>query len=209
MEALGIIFIIINSIAAGVVGTLAVQHAYEHFKKKDPSKPSVEALPKMVPAMKKQLLEEAEAKFRKEIADSTSQLHTDIQKTTAELSTHVTKIGGEIVATEMQRYRDTLEALRRQSEQLIKQAQTTVTQHQTEIGARATDIKAELEKKAAEDIEAQKQQLLTQLDTKLSDAVSSFLLDTLQHNIDLGAQADYMLSVLEENKEEIIREVRG
>jgi hypothetical protein len=37
--------------------------------------------------------------------------------------------------------------------------------------------------------------------------VASFLNETLQHNVDLGGQTEYLLSMLEEHKADFIREV--
>ena len=202
-------FLIINAILAGVAATIGVQHALAHFKPKEEKKPTVESLPKMLPAMKKELLDEAEATFRKQIAQSTAQLEKDLVGTTTELSAHVTKIGGEIIAVEMKRYRDSLEALRVQTEQIIKQAQTSVSEHQSNINERIDGLRGELEAKMKADLEAEKAHLSAQIDTKLADAVSSFLLDTLQHNVDLGAQTDYMISVLEAHKDDIAKEVRS
>lgn len=202
-------FLIINAILAGVAATIGIQHAIAHFKPKEEKKPTIESLPKMMPAMKKELLDEAEANFRKQIAQSTAQLEKDLAATTTELGTHVTKIGGDIIAVEMKRYRDSLEALRVQTEQIIKQAQTSVSEHQSTINERIDGLRGELEAKMKADLEAEKAHLSAQIDTKLADAVSSFLMDTLQHNVDLGAQTDYMISVLEEHKDEIAKEVRS
>ena len=54
---------------------------------------------------------------------------------------------------------------------------------------------------------AEKQQLIAQIDTKLADAVTSFLVETLGHNVDLGAQSDYLISVLDEHKAEFTKRV--
>ena len=66
---------------------------------------------------------------------------------------------------------------------------------------------AELKAKMATEIEAEKQQLIKQTDTKLADAVASFLTETLGRNIDLGNQTEYLVSLLEEHKAEFIKEV--
>lgn len=207
MDMLSVILIVINALAVGIIGTIAVQHGVAYFKKGDERKNNV-AAPRMTADMRQELLAEAEEKFRQEISAAASQLHDDISTTTGDLSSHVTKVGGEIISLEMQRYRDALDALRRQTEQIIQQAQLSVSQHQTEFMNRSTDLRTELDEKLRADVEASKQQILSQLDTKVADAVTSFLIDTLQHNVDLGAQADYMLATLEEHKDEIINEVK-
>jgi hypothetical protein len=49
--------------------------------------------------------------------------------------------------------------------------------------------------------------LVKQLATEMADAVGSFLQEALQHNIDLGEQSAYLVSVLEEHKADFIKEV--
>mgnify|MGYP003296595883 CR=1 FL=1 len=61
--------------------------------------------------------------------------------------------------------------------------------------------------KMKEDVAAEKARLIAQIDTKLADATVSFLLETLQHNVDLGAQTAYLTGVLEEHKDEFKKEV--
>ena len=208
MDPLFTVFLLLNALIIGAVATIAVQHGLAHRDAKKEVKPEVQSLPKMLPDMKKKLLDEAEEKFRQQITSATNGLQKDIEKTTAELSTHVTKIGGEIISTEMQRYRESLEALRRQTDQIIKQAQAGVSNHQTELSTRIDELRAELEKKVKADLETEKEHMVAQIDTKLTDAVTSFLNETLQHNVDLGAQTDYIIGMLEEHKDTIAQEVR-
>jgi hypothetical protein len=201
-------FLVLNALIIGVVATIATQHAFAHYRPHEEKKPEVQSLPKMLPDMKKKLLDEAEEKFRQQITSATNGLQKDIEKTTAELSTHVTKIGGDIISTEMQRYRDSIEALRRQTDQIIKQAQKGVSEHQADLGTRIDELRSELEKKVKADLETEKEHMVAQIDTKLTDAVTSFLNETLQHNVDLGSQTDYIIGMLEEHKDTIAEEIR-
>jgi F0F1-type ATP synthase membrane subunit b/b' len=67
--------------------------------------------------------------------------------------------------------------------------------------------KGELKAKMEQEIAAEKQRLVRQIDAKLADAVGSFLLETLRHNVDLGSQKDYLVAMLEEHKADFIKEV--
>ena len=49
--------------------------------------------------------------------------------------------------------------------------------------------------------------MIQQIDTRLAEAVTSFLIETLQHNVDLGAQSAYLTAQLEEHKADFIKEV--
>lgn len=202
------VFLLINVFIVGIIATIALQHALAHFRQKD-KKPVEQQLPKLPPAIRQQLLDEAEAKFRKQVDDSTAVLQKDIEKTAADLSAQMTRIGGEIIATEMKRYRESLESLRKQTEATISQAQTGVAEHQTDISKRLEELRAQTEENVKQELAAEKEHLAAQIDTKLADAVSSFLVETLQHNVDLGAQADYMVAMLDEHKEELAKEIRN
>jgi hypothetical protein len=56
-----------------------------------------------------------------------------------------------------------------------------------------------------EEVAAERQALIQQMETKLADGVASFLTETLQHNVDLGAQTAYLTAMLEEHKDELTK----
>lgn len=95
--------------------------------------------------------------------------------------------------------------LKNKLDQLYERADTAITDVSTDIDNYTKELKQQLSK----DIEAEKQQLLERLDTKLADAVTSFLMETLRHNVDLGAQNDYLTSMLEEHKSELKEGVKN
>ena len=67
------------------------------------------------------------------------------------------------------------------------------------------DIEAyqqEMKAKLSAEVVAEKERLIAQIDTKLGDAVTSFLIETLQYDVDLGAQTVYLTQMLETHKEE-------
>jgi len=66
------------------------------------------------------------------------------------------------------------------------------------------ELNAQLEQNTA----ARQEQRLEQLDTQLDDAVVAFLLETLGHNVDIGAQLPYLTETLAANKEAITKELR-
>ena len=60
----------------------------------------------------------------------------------------------------------------------------------------------------AAELEAQKAQLIAQIDTKLADSVVAFLVETLQHDVDLGAQTQYLTKMLDEHKADFSGKVK-
>ncbi|MDD3035685.1 MAG: hypothetical protein PHO93_02075, partial [Candidatus Saccharimonadaceae bacterium] len=143
---------------------------------------------------------------------------------TTQLNRRVEQLGQEIVNTEIKRYETDINRLRKQAEETLTAAQADIEKHQTEIKAKyaeqqteletkyakrqaeleseITTKQADLEKKLTETIKAKEDILIKNIDTRLGDAVISFLNETLQHNVDLGAQSDYLIAMLEEHKDE-------
>lgn len=204
------IFLLINVFLIGAAVALAAQHAYAHFypPKTDPKKPVRPDTP--VPkAVREQLLAEATARYQRAIASAGSELDQDLKTTTKQLDEQLARLGNEVIAEEMKRYRTTLDELREQTKITIGNAQTSVTDHQAELEKSFAARKAELEAKLEQDIAARKEQLAGELDTKLADAVTAFLIETMGHNIDLGAQVPYLLATLDEHKDEIIGGVKA
>lgn len=204
------IFLLVNVFVIGAATALAIQHAYAYFNppKPEPKKPVRPDTP--VPrAVREQLLAEATDRYQRAIESAGNELTDNLKTTTKQLDTQLAKLGNEIINEEMKRYREVLDELREQTKITIGNAQTTVADHQAELEKNFADRKAELEEKLDRDIAARKEQLISELDTKLADAVTSFLIETMGHNIDLGAQVPYLLATLDEHKEEIIQGVKG
>lgn len=193
-----VIFLLIDVFLAGVCVPFAVRHARAHFgDKKQADKPPVPMqnghLP---PSVREHLLEEAQANFRHVLNTSAKELQQDLAATAEDIHKLVQKMGTEAVAGELQNYRARLAELQQKTEADMAGVRDAITAHQAEL-------KAKLEA----DIAAEKERLLTQIDTKLADAVAAFLLDTLQHEVDLGAQQQYLTKMLEEHKEEFKKDL--
>jgi len=195
------LFLLLNVFLIGVLATVAVRHAYAHFRpplheayKTHPAKQVVH----LPPEVREHLLEAAQANFQNVLDHSARELQHDLETTSTQLNKQLEKIGSAIVGNEMERYQMELEQLRKQAEAAIGGAQIGITEHQTELKA-----------KLAEEMVAEQQRLVQQIDTKLADSVASFLTEILQHNIDLGAQTPYLLAMLEAHKTDLKKEVTG
>ena len=194
------IFLIVDVFFVGVLATIALQHAIAHFRpRKQPETPppaAVTAKDYVPPMMRERLAKESEAKFQDALTHSAAELQNTLGATAGQLDQLLKQLGAEIVGNELERYRADLAQLR-------TQAQTDMGAIRTEVEAHKTELEAQLQ----QELTAEKQRLIQQLDTKLADAVSSFLIETLQHNIDLGAQEAYLKSMLEEHKADFVKEV--
>jgi len=127
---------------------------------------------------------------------SAVQFQQDLQTPAERINDLVKRLATVIVSDELERYRLDLTRLH-------NQAEIDISGIKKELGTHESELKA----KVAQELEAEKKQLIKQIDTKLADAVESFLLETLQHNIDLGSQTPYLIAVLEEHKADFAKEV--
>jgi uncharacterized membrane protein len=202
------IFLLFNVFLIGALAAIAAQHAYVHFKPHSQKESRPRPTPQgghLPPEVREHLLQESQAHFQAVLNRSADELQHDLKATTEVLDKQLEKLGSEILADEMKRYRASLDQLRAQAETTITTAQTEIADHQTDLKSKLAERHAELEAKLLEEMDAEKQRLIQQIDTKLSDAVASFLMDTLQHNVDLGAQTAYLTSMLEEHKSELVK----
>lgn len=187
------LFLLINIFVAGILATIGVQHAGEHFNKKNqkPERKPVDTL--RLPADEREkMLVTARAHYESVLNQSMKDLQKNLENTTASLHSQLEKVSGEIVSDEMKRYRASLVTLLDHTVTVSNDAQKAVTDHRDELKG-----------KLAEEITAEKQRLMERIDTKLADAVSSFLVDALGHDVDLGAQTNYLLATLDQHKDEL------
>jgi F0F1-type ATP synthase membrane subunit b/b' len=192
------LFLLFDVFLMGVLAATAVKHAYAHFRPPpQPEKPHSPAQGAHLPAAtREQLLQTAQTNFQKVLDHSAAQLEEDLETTAARLNKTLEQLGGVVIGNELERYRKELIQLRKQAETDMGGIRTEMEKHQ-----------AELKDKLAKEVAAEKQILLRQIDTKLADAVGSFLVETLQHNVDLGAQSSYLTALLEEHKDDFTKEV--
>ncbi|HSE61420.1 MAG TPA: hypothetical protein VLA88_03960, partial [Candidatus Saccharimonadales bacterium] len=149
------------------------------------------------------------ASFMAELNRSATQLQADLTTTAQQLNQQLAQLGSEVTLAEKGRYDAMLEQIRKQTEASLANAQAEIQAHQADLATKLEAEHAALTAKMGEQVAAEQARLLKQIDTKLADAVASFLTDTLQHNVDLGAQSNYLIAQLEEHKQEFKQEVSG
>jgi hypothetical protein len=199
MNTFLLLFLLVDVFIAGALSAVAVRHAYAHFK---PPEPEVKKHVPMQnghlpPSVREQLLAEAQANFQAVLDRSAGELRHDLSETTEQIKKLLDKQGAEAVKIELERYTAKLADLQKETLTDVGGLSEELRQHQ-----------ADLKAKMAEEVAAEKQRLIDQIDTKLADAVASFLTETLQHNVDLGAQSAYLTATLEAHKADFTAKVR-
>ena len=200
----------LNAFLIGAATVVAVRHAYAHFRPHSHDAEKAHHQPegvKLPPAVKEELLKKAEANFQKILDSSAAQLQLDLSKTTAQLNKQLDTLGTEIVGDEMKRYRASLDELQKNTVVSIQGTQDALNQHQEDLKTATAEHQKEMLAKMNEEIAAEKERLLAQIDNKLADAAASFLIETMQHDVDLGAQVPYLTKMIEEHKDDFKKEV--
>jgi hypothetical protein len=116
----------------------------------------------------------------------------------------------------MRLFRDNVTEIRSHTQESLAAAQeqigsqqtailTSLSQRQADLEARLSAKQAELEAELETSMAAEKEAVYQRMYTKLNDAVLAFLLETLGHDVDLGAQADYLVATLDANKAELLQ----
>lgn len=190
-------FIYLNVFLVGVVATIAVQHALAHFRpqhhEEEKEKPHTPAhTPPLPPAMRQHLLDQAKTNFEATLNRTATEFGHELTATSTQLNKELEKLGQNIIDDELKRYHASLDQLRQAAETTIKTASADIDTHQ-----------ADLKTKLQEEMAAEKERLIQQIDTRLADAVMSFLVETLGHDVDLGAQSNYLVKLLDEHKDEL------
>ncbi len=201
------ILLMANFFIMGLVAAAAIRHAYAHFHPEHHEAEHARATSEVVhvpPAVKQRLLETAESNFQKVLERTAIALQGELDNTSKHINAELEKFGAKIINDEMTRYNQDLDKLMHQTEVSLNSAQTDIDKHQAELTSKIAEQQTILEAQLAEKMAAQEQTMLQNLDTKLADAVASFLTETLQHNVDLGAQSTYLTTMLDEHKAEII-----
>lgn len=149
--------------------------------------------------------------LEQELVVRQAELQTELNERQAELEARLAKHHAEL-RTSFDERQEKVEAelVRHQTEleSALKEREVSLAKIQTELDTTLAARRQELEAKLAEEMEKKRVFLASQLEEKLSSAVSSFLLEALQHSVDLGAQTPYLTALLEEHKAELIDGVK-
>jgi hypothetical protein len=201
MSTLLQLLLFLQVFAMGVLAAVAWRHAYAHFRPAEQHEeqheaPALQAPVELSPEAKARLQKAAQAQFEAAVNNSAAELQNNLTSTNSQINDLVIRMATDVVSSELARYKTELSKLQDQTRADLSGVSAEVKKHEEELKA-----------KMAQELEAEKQRLLKQIDTKLADAVGSFLAEALQHNIDLGSQSAYLVQMLEEHKADFIKEV--
>lgn len=185
------IFLLVNVFLIGIGVALGARHAWAHFRPHVEEKKEHEAEKtiRLSAQTRAQLIQEAQVSYRQLLETTTQSLVKDLNDTTTRLNKDLSTLGQKIIDDELTHLKQKLEEIHVTTQDTSKAAIEDMTAYQ-----------AKMKETMQAELDAQKAQLLQQIDTKLSDSVVAFLVETLQHDVDLGAQSHYLTKMLDEHK---------
>ncbi len=161
--------------------------------------PSVSAVPVAnLPLPSPELADDAEREYRAAMAQAIERFDHDLEASSRAINDTIQKMSAVVVGEELEKYRQELEKMRTGAMATLGSVQAAVEEE-----------RGKLREGMLKDVEAEKERLVGLIDTRLGEAVNSFLLETLRHNVDLGAQSAYLMAALDEHKEELKAEVKA
>lgn len=134
--------------------------------------------------------------YSAEIANATKTFGTDLAATSTKLSEQVSRLTTTVIEEELDAYQKTLQEVREVAAQAMDQIHATVENQRVEL---RHGMEAELA--------AEKKRLADKFDAKFGDVVSSYISESLGSGVDLGAQMQFILTSLEEHKDEIRKDL--
>ena len=187
------IFLYIDVFVIGVAAALAVRHGREHLKTKKELKvvsphPANEVIPKEI---KQRLIEESEEKYRHILDQSSTRLTKELDETVERINKTVKNLAADIITKELEGFEKLFQDYKDKADKELEGTKAQTDQYHNE-----------LKLKLDEEAKQERQRLHELIDNKLADVVMSFLLEAMQHEVDLGAQTDYLMKQLEDHKEE-------
>jgi hypothetical protein len=130
------------------------------------------------------------------VGKAAQELGDSLSATIASLTTKTEDMAKITLAQEFEKYQTTLGALR---DETIKE----FNELQKQLDKRREELTEDMEANVQKDREAR----MDAFNTRLGDVVSSYLVETLDKGVDLGAQAGYVVRMLETHKDEIKKDV--
>jgi ClpP class serine protease len=134
--------------------------------------------------------------LQKSTQEGAVKIQNAIDGAISRIAEHVEEMTNTTLNAEFQKYQLSLQALREQSI-------TEFTKLQKELDLQRGDMVKQLEKQVV----AEHAKRVDQLNSKINDVVSSYVLESLGNNVDLNNQMSFILQKLSEHKQDIKRDI--
>ncbi len=138
----------------------------------------------------------ARQQLTKAANEAGARLRETLDNTVDQLSVHISDMANNSLSQEFEKYQISLQALRDQSIQEFSKLQKELDDRRTQLTEHLDRI-----------IQAEGEKRLGTFDDRMNDVISSYLIESLGTQVDLGAQSAYIFEMLQKHKDEIKRDI--
>lgn len=143
-----------------------------------------------------QMRNRAQLELTNTVKSMSQQLQQSLTQSHQQLINSIEQQAAQIINDELEQYRSTL-----------SDARTSAANVSQEVEKQLREAQETIQQDAQAAMQEEKQQLVQRLDDKLSDVITQYLVEALGEHVDLGAQKQYILSQLEDHKEDIKKDI--
>lgn len=143
-----------------------------------------------------QMRNRAQLELTNTVKSMSQQLQQSLTQSHQQLINSIEQQAAQIINNELEQYRSTL-----------SDARTSAANVSQEVEKQLREAQETIHQDAQAAMQEEKQQLVQHLDDKLSDVITQYLVEALGEHVDLGAQKQYILSQLEDHKEDIKKDI--
>jgi hypothetical protein len=136
--------------------------------------------------------------FEKIIGENAMFLQQDLRLTTSQLNDYMKDEIKRVLQEEFSKYEESISSAKDLALDTIQKTQAVIEQQ-----------RVVLEKQMTEEAAAEKARVLDHFEKNMSDIINHYILAAIGNEIDLTAQLDYIFQYLEENKEDIIEDIKS
>lgn len=194
MQVIVLAGIVLMLVVVVVAQSIQLRRLGEQKKKQEALPPVVKVSEPTAAELDAKLKVAYEAK----ITEATGTFGTDLKATSQKLSEQVSRLTTTVIEEELEAYQKTLEEVRKAATQAMDQIHQAV-EHQ----------RVELRQGMEAELAAEKKLLADKFDAKMGDVVASYISESLGSGVDLGTQMQFILTSLEQHKDDIRKDLLG
>lgn len=157
---------------------------------------SIDSTKLLTPEEVHEISNKAEQDMAIAVAKASQDAQAVLTRTVTSLNDRVKVMIADTLSKELHAYNSGLSELR-------KETLDEFSSVKDQLDAQRDKLEAEFKQAIAEERKAE----LDRVHDRMADVVTSYIVDSLDKNVDLGAQMEYILATLEENKEDIKKDV--
>ncbi len=135
--------------------------------------------------------------FERILGENAMFLQQDLRLTTSELNEYLKQELGKSLREEFAKYEQSITDAKQMAIDSIEKTKQTIEEQ-----------RAELSQKLNEEVDAEKQRLISRFEANMADIINHYVLAAIGQQIDLSDQMEYILSELEVNKQAISEDIR-